>query len=132
MADQDEEKKDGMTVQEIENMAKKYRFELVFCLAFVLAAVFSYLFNIMGWCIFLASIGGIVGVCLPNHIDSWMGSAFGFLFKQETVTQIVVGVVLIVLSIVISPVIYVLLGLLGGVETYQSVKRNQGGGGEPS
>ncbi|MCI5051630.1 MAG: hypothetical protein MRY21_00660 [Simkaniaceae bacterium] len=115
---------DGMSVQEIESMAKKYRFELVFCVTFLLAGIFAYIFNVMGWSILLATIGGIVGICLPKHIDNWMGTCLGFVLKQEKVTQIVIGVVLVIISIFLSPIIFLLMGIMGGVEIYQSVGRH--------
>ena len=125
----EENKKDGMTVHEIESVAKKYRFELVFCLSFLLAGIFAYIFNVMGWSILLATIGGIIGICLPKHIDSWMGTCLGFVFKQEKVTQIVIGVVLLIISIFLSPIIFLLMGVMGGVEIYQSVGRHDSGSG---
>jgi membrane associated rhomboid family serine protease len=112
--------KEGMTVQEIENIAKKYRFELVFCLSFILAGIFSYLFGLQGWSIFLAVIGGVVGVCLPAHAEKWLGRCFQFLYKQERMTQIIIGIAVLVLSIFISPIIFFVLSILGGVEIHHN------------
>lgn len=123
--DDNKQNKEGMTVQEIENIAKKYRFELVFCLAFILAGVFAYLFSMEGWSIFLSAIGGIVGICLPKHIDKFGSICFRFIYKQEKITQIIIGVVLLVLSIFISPLIFLFLGLMGGVEIYHAVGRHE-------
>ncbi|MBI5273797.1 MAG: hypothetical protein HY860_01940 [Chlamydiales bacterium] len=116
--------KEGMTVQEIEGIAKKYRFELVFCLAFILAAAFSYLFSMEGWSVFLAAVGGIIGICLPKHIERFEEICFRFIYKQEKITQIIIGVVLLVLAVFISPLVFLLLGLMGGVEVYHSVAKN--------
>lgn len=106
--------KQGFTVQEIENMAKKYRFEAFFCISFVLAALFSWIWPMAGWSIFLAAIGAIIGMLIPNHIEKWMGWMLGFTCKQEKVTQIIIGVILLILSIILPPLIFVILGLMGG------------------
>ncbi len=114
--------KEGMTVQEIENIAKKYRFELVFCLGFILAGVFSYLFGLQGWSIFLSVIGGVIGVCLPSYAEKWLGSCFHFIYKQERVTQIIIGVAVLVIAIFISPLMFFVLSILGGIEIHHNTK----------
>lgn len=122
--DENKQDKEGMSVHEIESMAKKYRFELVFCLAFILAAIFAYLFNMEGWSIFVSAIGGIIGICLPKHIEKFARMCCGFVLKQEKITQIIIGVVVLVLSIFISPIIFLFLGLVGGVEIYHVVAQH--------
>ena len=120
------EGKQGFTVQEIENMAKKYRFEVFFSVAFVLAAIFAHVFSMQGWSIFLGAAGGIIGVLLPNQIEKWIGYLLGFTTKQEKVTQIVIGVVLLVLAIIVPPVIFILLGLMGGKSLHKDAMKHQG------
>ena len=123
---QDNEGKRGFTVQEIESMAKKYRFEVFFCLAFVLAALFSYIFSMMGWSVFLCALGGIIGMLIPNHTEKWLGHLLSFCCKQEKVTQIIIGVILLALSVIISPLIFVLLGLMGGKSIHKDTLHHKG------
>jgi membrane associated rhomboid family serine protease len=123
--DENNDQKEGMTVQEIENIAKKYRFELVFALAFILSAIFAYFFSVEGWSIFLSAVGGIVGICLPSYIEGFAKSCLRFVDKQEQVTQLIVGAIILVVSVFLSPLIFLLLGLMGGVEIYHSVGKHE-------
>jgi hypothetical protein len=111
--------KSGFTVQELEHIAKKYRFEVFFCAAFVLSALFSKIFNVAGFSILLTAIGGVVGMVFPSKTQAIIGQMLEFTCKQERVTQIVIGVVLIILSIVIAPVIFLLIGAICGKAIHQ-------------
>ncbi len=115
------EPKKGVSVKEIEEFAKKHRFEVFFCLAFIFACFFSFVFFGPGWGIFLASIGGILGVIMPARIEVFTAKISHFIFKQEKTTQIVLGVVALVLSILVPPLIFFLLGLHGGKSMHHQV-----------
>lgn len=117
--------KEAMTVQEIEDVAKKYRFELFFCLSFILASLFTSSFFGTGWSIFLAALGGILGVWFPAKIEKFFAASFQFLFHQEKVTQIVLGVVGLILSVFLPPLIFLLLGLMGGKGIYSDVLKTE-------
>ena len=106
--------KGGFTVQEIEHMVKKYRFEVFFCGSFILAALFSKIFGMMGYSLLLAAIGGLVSMLIPGRIEHFTHMVLEFVCKQEKVTQIVMGTILLVVSVVLSPVIFLMLGLAGG------------------
>ncbi len=106
--------KEGVSVKEIEAFARKHRFEVFFCLAFIFACFFSFVFFGPGWSIFLAGIGGILGVIMPARIELLTKKISQFIFKQEKTTQIVLGVVGLVVSIILPPIIFLLLGLHGG------------------
>lgn len=110
----DKKTKEGVSVKEIETFAKKHRFEVFFCLAFILACFFSFVFFGTGWAILLASIGGILGVIIPTQIENLARGIFQFIFKQEQTTQIILGVVGLIISIFIPPIIFLFLGLHGG------------------
>jgi len=106
-------RKEGVSVKEIENFAKKHRLELVLCLAFLFACFFNYVF-FRGWSIPLAAIGAILGTLLPAKIELFSKKIFHFIFKQEIVTQLVLGIVALIFSIFIPPIIFLFLGLHGG------------------
>lgn len=115
----DKEKlKEGISVQEIENFTKKYRFEVFFCLAFILASFFSFIFFGPAWSIYLAGLGGILGMWLPAKIEKMCNSVLKFIFKQEKVTQIVLGIVGWILSIFLPPLVFLFLGLMGGKDIH--------------
>lgn len=122
----DNEGKRGVTVQEIESMAKKYKFEVFFCLSFLLAALFSYFFSVMGWCVLLLVIGAILGMLIPTHIEKTISTLLQVSCKQEKVTQIIIGVILLLLSIVLSPVICLLLGLIAGKSLHRDMIHHKG------
>jgi hypothetical protein len=113
--------KEGVSVKEIEAFAKKHRFEVFFCLAFIFACFFSFVFFGPGWSIFLAGIGGILGVIMPARIELLTKKISHFIFKQEKTTQIVLGVVGLVISIILPPIIFLLLGLHGGKSMHHQV-----------
>lgn len=107
--------KEGMSVNEIENFAKKYRFEVAFLVFFVLSTFFTFVFWGAAWSIWLAGLGGVLGVWLPSQLGAAIRKGFGFIFSQELVTQIIIAVVGVVISIFLAPVMFLLLGVMGGV-----------------
>ncbi len=113
MAENDSHK-EGVSVQELENFGKKYRFEIFFVLFFVLATLFSFILYSASWSIYLAALGGILGVFLTAKVTKMFHSCAKFVFKQEKMTQIILGVVGIIVSIFVAPLIFLALGLLGG------------------
>ncbi|MBI2742324.1 MAG: hypothetical protein HYX48_00200 [Chlamydiales bacterium] len=116
----DENKKnEGVTVKEIELFAKKHRIEVVFCLSFIIACFFSFVFFGTGWAVIFAAIGGILGAVFPAKVDNFAKKMFVFVFKQEQTTQLVLGIFKLVLSIFLPPLIFLLLGLHGGKSMQQ-------------
>jgi len=105
--------KDGVSVKEIENFAKKHRFEVFFCVSFVLACFFTFVF-FAAWSLVFAVLGGIVGVAMSAGVDRLLKVSIRFVLKQERTTQIILAVVGWVLSIFLPPLIFMLIGLAGG------------------
>ncbi len=106
--------KEGVSVKEIENFAKKHRFEVFFCLAILLACFFSFVMFGTGWAVILAGIGGILGILFPAKVEFVAKKLFHFIFKQEESVQIIFGVVTLVVAIFLPPLIFLLLGAHGG------------------
>ena len=118
--------KEGVSVKEIEKFAKKHRFEVFFCLKFVLACFFSFVMFGTGWAIILAAVGGVLGVLFPAKIEHFAKKSFQFVFKQEKTVQIILGIVALILAIFIPPLTFFIMGAHGGksiqhlaVEIYQ-------------
>jgi len=107
--------KEGFSIQEIENFTKKYRFQLFFSIAFVLACLFSYIFFGTGWSVFMGALGGILGVVFPGVVDKVMGSSFRFVGKQERITQMVLAIVGLVLAVFVPFIYFLMLGGMGGI-----------------
>ncbi len=106
--------KEGVSVKEIEAFAKKHRFEVFFCLVFILACFFTFVLWGPGWSIIAAAIGAIIGVLLAGKIMQFSKMVFSFVFKQEHTIQLVLGIVGLILAIFIPPLYFLLLGLHGG------------------
>lgn len=110
------EKKDneGISVKELENFAKKNRFQVALGLAVVFACLFSFFMSMMGMAILAASVGAIFGIFFPGKVELIAKKMFHFVCRQEQTTQLVLGAVLLILSIFLSPFIFLLIGLHGG------------------
>lgn len=116
--------KEGMTVQEIENFGKKYRFELAFLVYFVLASFFTFAFWGATWSIYLCGLGGVVGIWLPEKIASLASASFRFIFGQEKMTQIILAAVGVVVAIFLAPLIFLIVGLMGGMGIFHQGHKN--------
>lgn len=111
--------KEGVSVKEIESFAKKHRFEVFFCLIFVLACFFSFVMWGPWWTIIAATAGGVLGVLMPEKIGGMCQKIFQFVFKQEQTTQLVLGIVGLILAIFIPPLIFLTMGLHGGKDLHK-------------
>lgn len=110
----DKKLKEGVSVQELENFGKKYRFEIFFVLYFLLATLLTFIFFGAAWSIFLAGVGGILGVWLPSKVDKAAKGAFQFIYKQEKATKLILAIVGVIVSFFLPPLVFFFLGLLGG------------------
>jgi len=110
----DESKKEGVSVQELENLGKKYRFEIFFVAYFVLASLFTFALFSPQWSIYLAALGGVMGVLLPKKVESVLQGMFRFIYKQEKITQLILGGVGVIVSIFLPFVVFFAIGLSGG------------------
>ncbi len=111
----DENKKEGVSVKEIEEFAKKHRFEVFFCLMFLLACIFGLggMFR-TGWNILFAMAGGVLGVVLPVKMEHLLKKVFHFVFKQEKTILIVLGVVALLIACIFPFVVFLIVGVAGG------------------
>lgn len=114
MAKSGDEKKEGVTVQQIENFGKHHRIEIFFTIVFILSSFFSFLFYGPGWSIYAAGIGAIVAVWIPKYICRIAHGAFHFCATQQKITRIVIGVAGFILSIFLPPLIFFCIGLMAG------------------
>ncbi len=116
----DDNKKDGVSVKEIEAFARKHSLEVFFGLLFVLAAIFGAIGHFHAvWSVLLGAAGVILSIAFPTKVESLLKKMFGFVFKQEKTIQIVLGVVSLIFAIFLSPLIFFLVGCFGGRAIYQ-------------
>ena len=117
-----ENHKQGLSVREIENLGKKYRFEIFFILYFMIAAIFSGVFFGMGWSIYLGALGGILGIFMPKKAESVVKKLFGFVFKQEQVTRLVLACCGLIVAFFAPPLVFFVLGFVGGANMYNTAR----------
>lgn len=110
----DEHKKEGVSVKELQNFVMKNKFEVFYCLLFVFATLFTLVFWGPILSIFLAGIGGIIGVLLPARVELFSRKILGQVSKQEKTTQMIFGIIGLILAIFVAPLIFLFLGLHGG------------------
>ena len=109
--------KQGVSVQEVEDFARKYTWE-VFTVVVIVAALLSGLFNWFlggpGLCLLLLAVGAILGTLAPVPVEHILKRCSHFIRKQERITQIVLGVVQVVVAIFVPCVVFGVMGLMAG------------------
>ncbi|HAZ15886.1 MAG: hypothetical protein A2Y28_05010 [Chlamydiae bacterium GWC2_50_10] len=118
--EEEKKKTEGVSVKEIEAYAKKHRLEVMFLIAFVLATFFSFVFFGTGWGVILTAIGGIVGLLLRPYVEAVFNKSFTFLRKQEIGIQLILGIVFWILAVFLPFLIFLILGLFGGMKLKES------------
>lgn len=110
----EEKKKEGVSVRELEGYAKKHRFEIFFCILFVFASLFTLVFWGPTLSIFLAGIGSIISIFFPRTIDQY-AQKFAFkIFSKEATTQLIIGIIALIIAIFLAPIIFLVIGLYAG------------------
>ncbi len=112
--DNNNKPKNGMSVEEIEKFGKKHTAEIFLGLYIVLSTLMTFVFFGAVWSVFLAGLGAILGMLMPEKIEKTGKGIYGFVHKQEKITRIVLGVVGIIVSFFLPPLIFFFLGLNGG------------------
>ena len=113
--------KQCVSVKEIEDFAKKHRYEVFFCLLLVFACIFGVIGHFKaGWSIILAGVGGILGFIFPAKIEDFLKKAFGFALKQDLSIQIVIGIASLIIAIFLPFVIFFVVGCFGGHGMYRT------------
>lgn len=109
----EEKPKSGITVKEIESFTKKHRFEVFLSLSLVLSCFFSFVF-FDGWIPVAGAVGGIMGAVFPEKTMNLLHRFGQFFQKQEELTQLILGVAGLVLSIFVPILTFFVLGAAGG------------------
>lgn len=115
-----EKKKEGISVKELESFAKKHRYEVFFSLLFILASLFTLIFWGAVISIFLTIIGSIVGVLFPHKIEFFSRKMASMVFKKESSTQMIIGILALIVAIFLAPLIFLLIGLHAGTSMFHT------------
>ncbi len=119
--------KDGVSVQEVEDFARKYTIEVFTILAIVIGSISSMYDFFTGpklTIVFLA-IGIILGILFPVPVEKGLKQFYGFAFKQEKMTQIIIGVVKIIVALFIPFILFGMIGLLAGTSYHYYTRHAQ-------
>lgn len=122
-----EKLKEGVSVQELEDFARKHSVE-VFTVAALSIACISSIFNFFtgpSWTILFLTIGMILGIFFPTPVDKGLKQLSDFMFKQEKSTRFILGAVKVVLAIFIPFVLFAAVGLLAGTSYHYYSRRGQ-------
>ena len=124
--------KDGVSVNEIESFARKYTSEVFLVLAIIIGCISSIFdfFTGAGWSIAFLGIGAIVSVLFPNQIEKFLRKMFHIISKNEKSTQIIVGIVRIVIAIFVPFILFGLIGLGAGTSFHIHTKQASEGNHE--
>lgn len=122
----EEKKKEGVSVKEIEGYAKKHRFELFYSLFFILASLFTFVFWGPAFSIFLCGGGAVVATFLPDKAQALFGKILSFFEKQEGTTQMILGIVGLIVAIFLAPLVFLLMGFHAGMSLIMHSRRPQG------
>lgn len=112
-----EKLKEGVSVHDIETYAKKYSTEVFLIIAIVLAMIFSifgWSFTSSNWGIFLAGIGALLGLLIPEQVGVLVNKILEFGIKKEKSTMILIGIIRILVAIIIPALIFGIFGLVAG------------------
>ena len=119
--------KEGVSVQEIEEFARKHTTEVFSVLALIIGAISSTFdfFTGPGWTIIFTSLGAIVGVFFPAPVERGLKQLYSFTLKQEKTTEMILGGVKIVVALFIPFIYFGLVGLLAGTSYHYYLRHAQ-------
>jgi len=119
--------KEGVSVHEIEGFASKHTTEVFSVLAMIIGAISSSYDFFTGprLTILFLTLGALVAVIFPAPVEKGLKQLYNFTFKQEKMTEIILGAVKIVIAIFIPFIYFGLLGLLAGTSYHYYIRHAQ-------
>ena len=120
-----EKLKEGVTVEELEKFARKYTTEVFIVFAIIIAAIsssFSFFLRFY-WSLYFGAIAAIVSLLVPEKIEAVVKKLVMLSFGKDKSTEIIIGIVRIVLAIFLPFVIFAELGLLAGLAYHYVAKK---------
>ena len=119
--------KEGVSVQEVEDFARKYTTEVFTVLTILIGSVSSMYDFFTGpkMTIGFIAIGVILGIFFPAPIEKGLKQFYNFAYKQEKTTQMILGLVNIVIGLFIPFVLFGFLGLLAGTSYHYYTRHAQ-------
>jgi fatty acid desaturase len=119
--------KEGVSVQEVEEFARKYTTEVFTVLAVVIGAISSMFdfFTGPSLTILFIAVGIVLGVFFPVPVERGVKQLYTFTYKQEKTTQLILGAVQIIVAIFIPFLLFGIIGLLAGTAHHYYTRQSQ-------
>ena len=119
--------KDGVSVQEIEDFARKHTIEAFTLLAILIGSISSMYDFFTGpkLSIFFLALGAVLAIVFPVPVEKGLKQIYSFTFKQEKMTQVIIGIVKIIIALFIPFILFGLLGLLAGTSYHYYTRHAQ-------
>jgi hypothetical protein len=119
--------KAGVSVQEIENFTRKHLTEVIAVAALIIGAISSSwnFFTGPKLTIMFFTLGAVLGIFFPTPVEKNLNRFYHFSHKQDSTTQLVIGVVKIVVAIFIPFVLFGVFGLLAGTSYHYYTRHAQ-------
>ena len=119
--------KEGVSVQEVEDFARKYTTEVFTILALIIASISSMYDYFTGpkMTILFVVIGVFIVMFFPAPVEKGLKQFYNFAYKQEKMTQLILGFVKIVVALFIPFFFFGLIGLLSGTSYHYYVRHAQ-------
>ena len=119
--------KEGVSVQEVEDFARKYTTEVFSVIAIIIGSISSMYDFFTGpkFTIVFIAIGVILGIFFPAPVEKGLKQFYSFCYKQEKMTQMILGFVKIVVGLFIPFVLFGFMGLLAGTSYHFYTRQAQ-------
>ncbi len=119
--------KEGVSVQEMEDFARKYTTEVFSILAMVVGSISSMYDFFIGpkMTIAFLAIGVIVAIVFPAPVERGLKQFYSFSYKQDKMTQMILGVAKIVVGLFIPFILFGFMGLLAGTSYHYYTRHAQ-------
>lgn len=119
--------KEGVSVQEVEDFARKYTTEVFSVLAIVVGSISSMYDFFTGpkMTIIFIAIGVIAGIFFPAPVEKGLKQFYSFSYKQEKTTQMILGLVKVVVGLFIPFILFGFMGLLAGTSYHYYTRHAQ-------
>lgn len=126
--------KEGVSVHEVEEFARKYTLEVFLVLAVVVGAISSAFdfFTGPGLTLLFTAAGLVSAVFFPHSAEDWLKQLYSFSLKQEKSTQMILGSVKVIIGIFVPFILFGIVGLLAGSAYHHFTRQFQMSGEKKS
>lgn len=119
--------KEGVSVQELEDFARKHTTEVFSVLALIIGAISSAgdFFTGPGLTVIFTALGAIASIVFPVFMEKWVKQAYSFSFKQEKTTEMILGGVKLVVALFVPFLYFGVIGILAGTSYHYYIRHAQ-------